>query len=95
MAKKLIILLTVLQLLPFLCNSFTSESTADRRVLVLLDDSAIKSSHSLFFKSLQSRGFELEFKLADDPKVALQRYGKYLYNALILFCPTAEREFLS
>ncbi|OAY29485.1 dolichyl-diphosphooligosaccharide--protein glycosyltransferase 48 kDa subunit [Manihot esculenta] len=90
MAKKLIILLTVLQLLPFLCNSFTSESTADRRVLVLLDDSAIKSSHSLFFKSLQSRGFELEFKLADDPKVALQRYGKYLYNALILFCPTAE-----
>ncbi|XP_039002772.1 dolichyl-diphosphooligosaccharide--protein glycosyltransferase 48 kDa subunit-like [Hibiscus syriacus] len=39
----------------------------------------------------QSRGFDLEFKLADDPKIALQRYGRYLYDALILFCPSVER----
>ncbi|KAJ9152877.1 hypothetical protein P3X46_026387 [Hevea brasiliensis] len=90
MAKKLVILLTILQFLPFLCYSFTSESATHRRVLVLLDDFAIKSSHSLFFKSLQSRGFHLEFKLADDPKIGLHRYGQYLYDALILFCPTAE-----
>lgn len=51
----------------------------------------MKSSHSLFFKSLQSRGFELEFKLADDPKISLQRYGQYLYDGLILFSPTIER----
>ncbi|KAE8687706.1 Dolichyl-diphosphooligosaccharide--protein glycosyltransferase 48 kDa subunit [Hibiscus syriacus] len=78
-------------LLPFLCNSFSPEIPTDRRVLVLLDDLAIKSSHSSYFNSLKSRGFDLDFKLADDPKIALQRYGQYLYDALILFCPSVER----
>ncbi|EOX98560.1 Dolichyl-diphosphooligosaccharide-protein glycosyltransferase 48kDa subunit family protein [Theobroma cacao] len=78
-------------ILPFLCNSFSPETPTDRRVLVLLDDFAIKSSHSLYFNSLKSRGFDLDFKLADDPKIALQRYGQYLYDALILFCPSIER----
>ncbi|XVF01436.1 hypothetical protein REPUB_Repub04eG0089000 [Reevesia pubescens] len=77
--------------LPFLSNSFSPETPTDRRVLVLLDDFAIKSSHSLYFNSLKSRGFDLDFKLADDPKIALQRYGQYLYDALILFCPSIER----
>ena len=81
-------------LLPFLCNSFSPDSPTDRRILVLLDDFAIKSSHSLYFNSLKSRGFDLDFdfKLADDPKIALQRYGQYLYDALILFCPSVERQ---
>lgn len=78
-------------LLPQLCISFSPENPTDRRILVLIDDFAIKSSHSLFFKSLQTRGFELDFKLADDPKIGLQRYGQYLYDALIIFAPTIER----
>ncbi|KAL5130004.1 Dolichyl-diphosphooligosaccharide--protein glycosyltransferase subunit [Glycine soja] len=80
-----------LALIPLLCTSFSPEKPSDRRVLVLLDDFAIKSSHSLFFNSLKSRGFDLQFHLADDPKIALQRYGQYLYDALILFSPTIER----
>jgi oligosaccharyltransferase complex subunit beta len=90
MAKLIFVFLT---LIPILCTSFTPEKPSDRRILVLLDDFAVKSSHSLFFKSLQSRGFDLDFKLADDPKIALQRYGQYLYDALVLFSPTIEREF--
>ncbi|XVE66681.1 hypothetical protein DITRI_Ditri08aG0097900 [Diplodiscus trichospermus] len=82
---------SILILLPYLCDSFSPETPTDRRVLVLLDDFAIKSSHSLYFNSLKSRGFDLDFKLADDPKIALQRYGHYLYDALILFCPSIER----
>ncbi|KAL4319002.1 hypothetical protein GQ457_18G015610 [Hibiscus cannabinus] len=82
---------SILILLPFLCNSFSPDNPTDRRVLVLLDDFAIKSSHSSYFNSLKSRGFDLDFKLADDPKIALQRYGQYLYDALILFCPSIER----
>ncbi|KAK8624828.1 hypothetical protein V6N13_089714 [Hibiscus sabdariffa] len=82
---------SILILLPFLCNSFSPDTPTDRRVLVLLDDFAIKSSHSSYFNSLKSRGFDLDFKLADDPKIALQRYGQYLYDALILFCPSIER----
>ncbi|XP_043713103.1 dolichyl-diphosphooligosaccharide--protein glycosyltransferase 48 kDa subunit-like [Telopea speciosissima] len=88
---KLWIFVTLVSLLPFLGSSFSSENPTDRRILVLLDDFAIKSSHSIFFKSLQTRGFELDFKLADDPKLSLQRYGQYLYDGLILFSPTIER----
>lgn len=85
------VFLALISVLPLLCYSFSPESPTNRRVLVLVDDFAIKSSHSLFFKSLKARGFDLEFKLADDPKIALQRYGQYLYDGLILFCPTIER----
>ncbi|XP_022744954.1 dolichyl-diphosphooligosaccharide--protein glycosyltransferase 48 kDa subunit-like isoform X2 [Durio zibethinus] len=92
MGKLWVIFVALISIfLPFLCNSFSPESPTDRRVLVLLDDFAIKSSHSLYFNSLKSRGFDLDFKLADDPKIALQRYGQYLYDALILFCPSTER----
>ncbi|GAB4837935.1 Dolichyl-diphosphooligosaccharide--protein glycosyltransferase 48 kDa subunit [Ancistrocladus abbreviatus] len=87
-------LIAILALIFFLTTkslSFSPESPTNRRILVLLDDFAIKSSHYLYFKSLQSRGYELDFKLADDPKIALQRYGRYLYDGLILFSPTVDR----
>ncbi|KVH92270.1 Dolichyl-diphosphooligosaccharide--protein glycosyltransferase subunit WBP1 [Cynara cardunculus var. scolymus] len=80
-----------ISLLFALSNSFSLENPTDRRILVLVDDLALKSSHSIFFSSLQTRGFELDFKLSDDPKIALQRYGQYLYDGLILFSPTIER----
>ncbi|XP_057964207.1 dolichyl-diphosphooligosaccharide--protein glycosyltransferase 48 kDa subunit isoform X2 [Malania oleifera] len=86
-----LILFALLFLLPILCRSFSPENPGNRRVLVLVDDFAIKSSHSIFFRSLQTRGFELDFKLADDPKISLQRYGQYSYEGLILFSPTIER----
>ncbi|XP_024021344.1 dolichyl-diphosphooligosaccharide--protein glycosyltransferase 48 kDa subunit [Morus notabilis] len=88
---KLIAFLTLTLILPFLCTSFSPERPTDRRVLVLLDDLALKSSHSFFFKSLQSCGFDLDFKLAENPKIGLQRYGQYLYDALILFSPAVDR----
>ncbi|EPS64575.1 hypothetical protein M569_10206, partial [Genlisea aurea] len=81
----------LISLLPFLVSGFSEQNPTDRRLLVLLDDFSIKSSHSLFFRSLEGRGFDLDFKLAGDPKLALQRYGKYLYDAAVLFSPTAER----
>ncbi|XVF61972.1 hypothetical protein PTKIN_Ptkin08bG0178500 [Pterospermum kingtungense] len=80
-----------ISLFPLLCSSFDPESPLDRRVLILLDDFSLKSSHSIFFNSLKSHGFNLEFKLADDPSLSLQRYGQYLYDALIIFSPNTER----
>ncbi|XP_026394314.1 dolichyl-diphosphooligosaccharide--protein glycosyltransferase 48 kDa subunit-like [Papaver somniferum] len=91
MAKNLVIFLTLISFLPLLCNSFSSENPSDRKILVLVDDLGIKSSHSIFFKSLQTRGFELDFKLAEDPKLTLKRYGKYLYDGLLLFSPSTKR----
>lgn len=87
--------LAAVPLLAVLCAAFTEESPTDRRVLVLLDDLAIKSSHSIFFKSLETRGFDLDYKLAADPKLALQRYGKYLYDAVVLFAPTTDRKWMN
>lgn len=89
--KSLFLLLISIPLFAILCAAFSEERPTDRRVLVLLDDLAIKSSHSIFFKSLETRGFDLDFKLADDPKLALQRYGQYLYDAVVLFAPTIDR----
>lgn len=68
------------------------EGPRGRRLLVLLDDLAVRSSHSAFFGSLQSRGFDLDFRLADDPKLSLHRYGQYLYDGLVLFAPSTTRE---
>lgn len=90
MANLSIYIVTLL-LFPILIASFSPENPTDRRILVLLDDLSLRSSHSIFFNSLQSRGFHLDFKLADDPTLSLQRYGQYSYDALILFSPSAER----
>lgn len=90
MANLSIYILT-LSLFPILIASFSPENPTDRRILVLLDDLSLRSSHSIFFNSLQARGFHLDFKLADDPSLSLQRYGQYSYDALILFSPSAER----
>ncbi|VFQ75434.1 unnamed protein product [Cuscuta campestris] len=88
---RAILFVTLIVLCPSLTRSFSPDNPTDRRILVLIDDASIKSSHSLFFKSLQSRGFELEFKLADDPSIFVQRYGQYMYDGLILFSPSAEK----
>lgn len=58
--------------------------------LVLLDNLAIKETHSIFFKSLQDRGYVLTFKLADDATLLLSKYGEYLYEHLIIFAPSVE-----
>ncbi|XP_072951408.1 dolichyl-diphosphooligosaccharide--protein glycosyltransferase 48 kDa subunit [Typha angustifolia] len=86
-----LLLFAVISLVPLLSYSFSAENPTDRRILVLVDDLAIRSSHSVFFNSLQSRGFDLDFKVADDPKISLQRYGQYLYDGLILFAPSIQR----
>ncbi|KAH0459446.1 hypothetical protein IEQ34_012260 [Dendrobium chrysotoxum] len=91
MAKMLFLPLFILLLCSFECESFSAENPTDRRLLVLVDDLAIRSSHSLFFKFLESRGYVVEFRLADDPKLALQRYGHYLYDGLVIFSPSVQR----
>ena len=60
------------------------------RVLVLLDNFAIKESHSTFFKSLTDMGFSLTYKTADDPSIVLKKYGAFLFDHLILFSPSVE-----
>ncbi|XP_044263797.1 dolichyl-diphosphooligosaccharide--protein glycosyltransferase 48 kDa subunit [Tribolium madens] len=58
--------------------------------LVLLDNQVIRETHSIFFKSLQERGYNLSFKIADDASLVLSKYGEYLYENLIIFAPAVE-----
>lgn len=58
-----------------------------KRVLALLDNYGMRETHSTFFKSLRDRGFQVNFKTADDSDLTLSKYNEYLYDHLILFCP--------
>merc|ERR1712020_489305 len=69
-------------------SGYAAESPG--RVLVLLDNLAIKDTHTIFFKNLNSLGFTLTYKVADDPSIVLKKYGSYLYEHLILFSPSVE-----
>nr|XP_023686734.1 dolichyl-diphosphooligosaccharide--protein glycosyltransferase 48 kDa subunit [Paramormyrops kingsleyae] len=65
-------------------------AVADGKTLVLLDNLNIKDTHSIFFRSLTDRGFDLTFKTADDPGLSLIKYGQFLYDHLIIFSPSVE-----
>ena len=67
------------------CKSATSKKT-----LVLLENLSMRDTHSIFFDDLKSRGYQLSFKLADDPNLALSKYGEYLYDHLVIFAPSVE-----
>ncbi|KAL5704852.1 Dolichyl-diphosphooligosaccharide--protein glycosyltransferase 48 kDa subunit [Ranunculus cassubicifolius] len=88
---SLISTLLLLLLLPSISTSLSLDPQTSPQILILLDGFTTKSSHSLFFNSLQSRGFNLDFKLADNPQLTLQRYGKYLYDGLIIFSPSIKQ----
>ncbi|KAK0178673.1 hypothetical protein PV327_007543 [Microctonus hyperodae] len=72
----------------FLCI-FTI-ANAGGPTLVLLDNLAIKETHSIFFKWLRDRDYALTFKLADDANLVLSKYGEFLYKHLIIFAPSVE-----
>ncbi|KAL5013140.1 hypothetical protein ScPMuIL_007410 [Solemya velum] len=61
-----------------------------KKTLVLVDNWSIRETHSIFFRTLRDRGFELTFKTADDGNLALAKYGEFLYDNLIIFSPSVE-----
>ena len=83
MASSVFVLLCVL-------FSATSALSGGKKTLVLLENLATKDTHSVFFSDLTDRGFQLSFKMADDPNLALVKYGEYLYENLIIFAPSVE-----
>lgn len=56
-----------------------------RRVLALLDDTAFKSTHSVFFNSLSSRGYHITYSAATAPDLAIKDWDVYLYDKIIIF----------
>ncbi|XP_046460235.1 dolichyl-diphosphooligosaccharide--protein glycosyltransferase 48 kDa subunit-like isoform X1 [Daphnia pulex] len=74
----------------FIVLLLASYINADKETLVLLDNLAIRETHSVFFKSLTDRGYSLVFKPVDDSNLVLAKYGQYLYKNLIIFSPSVE-----
>lgn len=60
-------------------------SAAD--ILVLMDHTDIKESHSLFFDNIISRGHKITYKLPDSQGLRLEKFDDYLYSTVILMCP--------
>lgn len=60
------------------------------KTLVLLDDWSLRDTHSIYFRALRDRGYELSFKLASDSSLNLSKYGEFLYDNLLVFAPTVE-----
>ena len=50
-----------------------------KRLLALLDSFGIRETHSIFFKSLKDRGFQITYKTAYDSDLALTKYNEYIY----------------
>ena len=70
--------------------SLASLASADKRVLVLLENLTVKETHSIYLRTLANQGFELTFKVADDAGLTLKKFGEQLYDHLIIFAPTVE-----
>ncbi|VEL37512.1 unnamed protein product [Protopolystoma xenopodis] len=74
-----------------LCSCHINDNV-DRKILVLLENLAIRETHSSFFKMLKDRSYELTYKFADDFSLNLMKFGEYAFKHLIIFAPSA-REF--
>jgi len=60
------------------------------RVLVLLENLAVKETHSIYFKGMAGAGFDLTFKVADDASLLLKKFGEPLFDNILIFAPTVE-----
>ncbi|KAI6180682.1 Dolichyl-diphosphooligosaccharide--protein glycosyltransferase 48 kDa subunit [Aphelenchoides besseyi] len=63
---------------------------AQNRILLLVDNSNIEKTHSLFLKSLRDRNYQLTVKSADDSTLTLSKFGEFLYDHVIIFAPKVE-----
>ncbi|XP_040176023.1 dolichyl-diphosphooligosaccharide--protein glycosyltransferase 48 kDa subunit [Anopheles arabiensis] len=90
MSNRSVLGFTGILLLALLAHTPAAVVAEPGETLVLLDNLAIRETHSIFFKSLQERGYKLTFKLADDAGLVLSKYGEFLYQHLILFAPSVE-----
>ncbi|KAG8217186.1 Dolichyl-diphosphooligosaccharide--protein glycosyltransferase subunit WBP1 [Butyriboletus roseoflavus] len=64
-----------------------AKSSSGDKVLVLLDPHLDKANYSIFFNSLEKRGYDLTFRAPKDASPAITAYGAPNYAHVILFTP--------
>ncbi len=79
----------------------SQEEVGGKRVLVVMENGEIRSTHSIFFKSLEGlcnventkivdRGYELDYVTSESKDINFRKYGEWQYDNLILFAPSIE-----
>ena len=58
---------------------------SEKKVLVILEDLQVKSTHSILFGHLRQLGYQLEYKAADDKKLQIRDWDSWLYDKIICF----------
>jgi oligosaccharyltransferase complex subunit beta len=86
MARLSIICIGLFLLATVWSSSLNIEGSS-KRVLVLLDNLAIRETHSFYFKQLKDRGFDITYRSSDDSTLQIVKYGEYIYDHIILFAP--------
>jgi len=72
------------------CLAPATAETPQRRVLALLENLAVKETHSIYFSMLARHGFDVTYKVADDSSLQLKKFGEFLYEHIVVFAPTVE-----
>ena len=75
-------------LLTLLCLGSAASATQPN-VLVLLEDLVHRSTHSVFFASLEAQGFVLDFRSVSDSSLKLKDYDTWLYEKAVIFASQA------
>jgi len=86
---KAALLLAVLICVISVACAASNNGPSGKKVLVVLEEQDLKSSHSTFFKNLEADGFKLDYTPAD-VKANFHKYGVWNYDHLILFAPQSE-----
>lgn len=68
----------------------STRTSAAPRTLVLLDDNAIRSTHSNFFDDLAANGHQLSFVNVKEEMVDLKEHDNWLVDNVVVFAPSAE-----
>jgi len=84
---SLLIFVVCALLLPSRCDVLLQGIPGGKRTLVLYEDSLLPHTHSLFFNSLKERGHKLTFIDAESDVITLEKYGEYLFDNIMFFCP--------
>uniref|UniRef100_A0A0K0G297 Dolichyl-diphosphooligosaccharide--protein glycosyltransferase 48 kDa subunit n=1 Tax=Strongyloides venezuelensis TaxID=75913 RepID=A0A0K0G297_STRVS len=79
-----------MKFLLFLLVSFIIQLNANK-ILVLIDDVAIRETHSEFLDSLKARGHRLSIRFADDSTLSLFKFGKRIYDDVFILAPSVHK----
>lgn len=82
-----VLFLCIFGLVAIVC---AEDEAVGKRVLAIIGSSDIKYTHSIFFKSLEERGYSLDYAVPTNTSVSLRKFGEWKYDNLILFAPSVE-----